>query len=180
MIVNCFYVAYNYPAAMFMLWRGFRRQWMNLVSLRIHGCEPGQQVGWLDRLHGYVKSTLGGTVMGERLLTVASWGVYLIWTLMASEALDVIEVVIWFGFGIEWIKEDRDLGRSLMESEQRKTEDSWGFGQLVPVILLFLPIMQFAESYANHCYAEARERELRDMRRNWITLPNSDNRVKTI
>ncbi len=94
---------------------------------------------------------------------VGSKGViYLVWAFVSSETVGVIEVIIWFGLGIKWAMEDGDVGHGVMDAQQRKIEDSWGFGQLVPLIFLFLPFMQFTESYANHRYDGAREEELRD------------------
>ncbi len=178
MIVNCFYVVYNYTPALFMLWRRFRRWWMDLVSLRIHpGNGHPRELGWMSRLQErwrLVDSTLKSTTVGRMVSRSPTWAIIslcvslaqralfsLVWAFVSSEVVGVIEMITWFGLGIRWAMEDRDVGHGLMDAEQRKTEDSWGFGQLVPLIFLFLPFMQFTESYANYRYDEAREEELR-------------------
>ena len=181
MIICCFYVVYNYPAALSMLWRRFRRWWMDLVNLRIHpGNGPPRGIGWvgikLQKRWRLAESMLKNTAAGRVAWMRTAWTVislcaslvkkalyYGVWTMMASEALSFIEVVIWLGLGIKWAMEDRDVGHTFMRREQRKIEDSWGFGQLLPLIFLFLPFIQFAESYASHCYEEARGQELTNM-----------------
>ncbi|KAK0625943.1 hypothetical protein B0T14DRAFT_561897 [Immersiella caudata] len=182
MIVNIFYIVHNYPVALFMLSRQLRRLWVDSIGQHIH------RVGFLDDLGGRLARGFCSVLMstntptGGELSTVsalwmsmwragpvkflARWILHSIWTILSSELFDFIEVAVWFSLGVWWIRGDRDYGHELMDDTQRATEDSWGFGQLVPWFLLFLPLMQFFESYAAYSYEDACEKDLRERRKN--------------
>ncbi|KAK5654465.1 hypothetical protein OQA88_7093 [Cercophora sp. LCS_1] len=95
MIVNIFYVFYNYPLAILMLSRSLRKRWMGFASESIH------RVGGLEKLQARLTDAVK-----PQLVNLPG-------------------------------------GKVLQEAE-----NSWGFGQVVPWALLFLPFMQFMESYA--------------------------------
>ncbi|KAK4455259.1 hypothetical protein QBC34DRAFT_340669 [Podospora aff. communis PSN243] len=188
MAVNIFYVCYDYPVALFMLSRHLRKLWVDNVGRRIHKMSKSgiQRVGFSDELGEQPVKALRSVWVGpdtptggelsapsairatiwraQRVRLLLKWAPYGIWTVLSSELFGVTEVAIWFGLGVWWIKGDRDEGHKLMDEAQRKTEDSWGFGQLVPWFLFFLPFMQFFESYAAYSYETACEKELRDRR----------------
>ena len=54
--------------------------------------------------------------------------------------------VLWFVFGIIWLLSDRVSGAEMMDESSTSTQ-SWGFGQLVPMFLLFLPIVTVLEIF---------------------------------
>ncbi|KAK0651134.1 hypothetical protein B0T16DRAFT_442686 [Cercophora newfieldiana] len=181
MVVNIFYVVYNYPVALFMLSRRLRQWWVDRASLRIH------RIAFLDDLGDRVVRGLRSVLMrvdlpAGRTLSVSAalgasiwrarpisflirWIPHCLWTILSSELLGFVEVVVWFSLGLWWVRGDRDYGHKLMDEAQRQTEDSWGFGQLVPWFLLVLPFMQFFESYATYSYEEACEKELKERRK---------------
>lgn len=83
---------------------------------------------------------------------IAAWTVILniriyvlkpIWYLLASEFEGVIEQAVWFVLGIYWTLSDRYWGHYEMDTDEIVAEDSWGFGQFVPVVLLLIPLLQF-------------------------------------
>jgi hypothetical protein len=176
MIVNIFYVAYNYPVALFMLSRGLRRCWVDLVSRHVHKVDFLDDLG--SRLMGGLcwvlmdphvehEITPGGALLAavwhaRPVQLLAKWLPYYFWALLLSELLGFVEVVVWFCLGIWWMRDDRDSGHGIMDETQQHTEDAWGFGQLVPLFLLFLPFLQFFESYAAYSLEDARNRENRE------------------
>jgi len=174
MIVNIFYVVYNYPVAFFVLSRTLRRLWMERVSRRIH------QGTFLDGprtrpVRGLLPVSKGTSVGGKLPATAAlreiarragpivfivKWILYSVWTLLSSELLNFVEVGVWYSLEIGWNRDDRNSGQQLMELPQRYIEDAWGFGQLMPLFLLILPFMRFFESYA--AYSCEQERLVRE------------------
>lgn len=60
----------------------------------------------------------------------------------------LIEMTLWFTCGAYQLIRDRKYGHSIMQD--LSVEDTTGFGQLVPLCLLALPLMQIAESHARH------------------------------
>lgn len=181
MIVNIFYVVYRYPLALLMLSRRLRRCWMDLASKPII-----HHLGWRDELQTRLRNGLRSALMdvpGGRavLLVPAALGItvwragpisfllktvaYGVWTLLSSEMFSFVEVTIWFGLGIVSLLQDRASGHSLAQDSDDPTlgENEWGFGQLVPWLLLFLPVMQFFESYATYSYDAACPRELKEL-----------------
>lgn len=72
-----------------------------------------------------------------------------IWYLLASEIFEVGERIAWVGLGIKWVVDDRERGHGMLHDEA-VTEDTIGFGQLVPILLLALPVMAFLEA----CYCD--------------------------
>lgn len=178
MILNIFYIAYNYPVALFMLSRTLRQWWMEKVSRHMH------EIGFLDDLRARLvrgllsvseKTPTGEELSASTALRETAWRAgpvrflvkripYCVWTFLSSELLDFVEVGVWFSLGVSWMRGDRDYGhygQGMMDQTQRHIEDAWGFGQLVPLFLLILPFMQFFESYAAYCFEE----ELRDRKK---------------
>ena len=56
----------------------------------------------------------------------------------------------WVGLGIKWVVDDRERGHGIMLHDEAVTEDTISFGQLVPILLLALPVMAFLEA----CYCD--------------------------
>ncbi|KAJ2975046.1 hypothetical protein NUW58_g8468 [Xylaria curta] len=74
----------------------------------------------------------------------------LFWCFWASETWSIMTQIIahWFGYN-SW-SSDRAKGQDLMTEEQVDKENELSFGQLVPLLLLLLLLMQFLESAAEH------------------------------
>lgn len=83
-------------------------------------------------------------------LAFRSFVIYPIWCFLASEFVSILEMIAWFALGINWTTTDRARAHdpTIMLPKEADDEESWGFGQLVPVILLLLPVVQFIESFS--------------------------------
>ncbi|KAH7130407.1 hypothetical protein B0J11DRAFT_523121 [Dendryphion nanum] len=64
-----------------------------------------------------------------------------------SATLELAFMFIWFGANIYWIVVDKLDAKTWMFDKEWKRENDWGFGQIVPVVLLMLPLMTFAETW---------------------------------
>jgi len=177
LIVNFFYVLYNYPVAVAVLSTTVRDLWMDVASSRIHAGKPLQWKKVWDKLKetgaripgGKTSETARSGVWWRRYSKIAKAtgmaarrALWLIWVFLASETWDVIEVGAWFVLGVIWIFEHRQGGHEIMAAAggaEARVEDSMGFGQLLPIFLLILPLIQFWESYAKHsAESEVRKR----------------------
>lgn len=69
-----------------------------------------------------------------------------LWYLVASETEAVLEQMAWYGVGVWSTIGDRAYGHELMGSDESALEKGWGFGQLVPLLLLLLPVLQLLAS----------------------------------
>lgn len=69
-----------------------------------------------------------------------------------SEFFELIEMMAWFSVNCHWVSQNRQaassvFGYSSQGRKERAKEDEWGFGQVVPVLLLMLPAMTFMSAY---------------------------------
>ncbi|KAH7310892.1 hypothetical protein B0I35DRAFT_439855 [Stachybotrys elegans] len=138
MWVDFFYVFYNYVPSILLLIRRFRLLWMDKYRSR-----------FLDA-RGQREGEGGASVWGKPPGTLYYIGIVVrtIWYIIASEFMGFAEMVFWFVWGAYWIFDTRRNGRLLMKDPDEENE--LGFGQLFPLILLGLPIVQFTDSYAKH------------------------------
>ena len=136
LIVNLSLILYSYPLALVGLFGLTRSAWMKVR----------RDVRAWDKNDENVVRKLAGRPVYRALSTV----VLGIWYLLASEIFEVGEQIAWFGLGIKWVVDDRRRGHGIMLHDEAVTEDTIGFGQLVPILLLALPIMSFLEA----CYCE--------------------------
>jgi hypothetical protein len=58
-----------------------------------------------------------------------------------SYFIDVIFNIFWWVFGLVSLLSDRINGQSNMEEEDKPVENQWGFGQVIPMFLILLPMM---------------------------------------
>ena len=65
---------------------------------------------------------------------------------LTSLIISPIEQILWLAFALAWGTTRLFFTRSIAEQDTFK-ENTWGFGQLIPVILLALPILSIGESY---------------------------------
>jgi len=68
---------------------------------------------------------------------------------LASDVFSVLELTVWFALGCYWTVDDRQKGEAVIASEEKEAEGRLGFGQLVPICLLLLPLFQLLGSYAS-------------------------------
>ncbi|KUI72455.1 hypothetical protein VM1G_07645 [Cytospora mali] len=71
------------------------------------------------------------------------------WSLILRVALTLsLNVMLfyirWTSAYVDW--DSKSKGHSTMGVEESSLEDTWGFGQLVPLLLLTLPVLQWLES----------------------------------
>jgi hypothetical protein len=69
-----------------------------------------------------------------------------------SEFIELLEMMAWFCANCYWVSQNRALAKDIFgntESGRKELakESEWGFGQIVPVLLLMLPIMTFIGTY---------------------------------
>ena len=59
------------------------------------------------------------------------------------------EQILWLAFALAWGTMNLSITRSYVDEVESDTsgENTWGFGQVFPVILLALPMLSIAESY---------------------------------
>jgi hypothetical protein len=88
---------------------------------------------------------------------VLHWALFLLWDFLSSDWLSTVQFTFWFMWGCFMLIGDRILGHREMSAEQAAGEDRIGFGQLVPLVLLLLPLMALMDSYAHHSREKARE-----------------------
>ena len=73
-----------------------------------------------------------------------------------STFVSVIFDLLWFTFGLWTVVQDRYYGRLYMDDSEVTVENSWGFGQLVPMFLVLLPIIAVWDTWysmiAPACY----------------------------
>lgn len=126
MAVSFFYILWTYPIAIFMLFRYLRIWWIDHMRDKVIG---------KDDVPDFRSK-------GPRFVFL------FIWYYFSSEIICVLEVCVWFSLGIWWLQMDRVVGHNAMDPLERIAEGTWGFGQLLPLFLLILPITQFFVSYA--------------------------------
>lgn len=95
------------------------------------------------RLPENVVTTIKRTWVGRSIVRGIEW----ILILLLSSTWTVFEQLVWFSIGTWVLYSDLSWGRSLLSKEQLQIEKEWGFGQLVPLLLLMLPFMNAAQAY---------------------------------
>lgn len=82
------------------------------------------------------------------------------WYALSSEATMLIVMVIWFGVGCESVKSHRAIGQAIMSNEEKAKEAETGFGQLVPIFFLILPIIAFTDAYNGQSLSTQRKTQI--------------------
>jgi hypothetical protein len=77
-----------------------------------------------------------------------------------SEILELLEMLAWFIVNCYWVFQNRQnaasvYGTSRKGLQERAKEDEWGFGQIVPLLLLMLPVMVFSSTYQGTLHLRA-------------------------
>uniref|UniRef100_L2FQJ9 Uncharacterized protein n=1 Tax=Colletotrichum fructicola (strain Nara gc5) TaxID=1213859 RepID=L2FQJ9_COLFN len=182
MIVNMVMMGYFYGVRIFMSSRTGRIFWMDHVRSRLIDNQT-QQFNILQPEAVFVARWTENTAW--RWCKAAFRGV---WYFFASEVETIVGLMAYFSFGIQAVVDDRRIGHSEMEQDEKDEENSLMFSQLVPIFLLIIPFMGLFESYARHSVAdrERRSKELDELdhdgpqrRAHRLARPPSCNSVAT-
>jgi hypothetical protein len=74
-----------------------------------------------------------------------------IWkVVLFSSPRTAIFVQVFWSFGLAMLSLDR-WGRAQNSVSDQETEDQWGFWQLLAVVILFLPLFPFLETWSGEC-----------------------------
>lgn len=159
LIAEVILVVYGYTNALMPLSVSTRRisnAFVRMVDYLYGNLEPSPEniwAFWLRPLH-------------LALYKLVFWTVELV----DSNLGNIVYEVVWFTLGIQNVFADRELGALLMLSTGAN-EDGWGFGQVVPLLLLALPVFSAMEIFfgtfrdlcANYSYIELRnDRKFKD------------------
>ena len=159
MCVNIFYIAWSYPPQIFLLIREFRVFWIQPRLTR-------------QSMKSVAPRTLRDLVRrGPKFLLL------LCWYFFASETVAVLEISVWFSLGLWWLVSDRKNGHSAMDPSEKGAENALGFGQLVPIFLLLIPILQFFESFAKPLPDSSPDNEQPGIHQLTESIPSSGSRV---
>lgn len=83
------------------------------------------------------------------LYEVAYTVVQTVFHIITSSAWSVLVMqTFWFAYGNWGVWSDRAYARTYMEGD----EDKWGFGQLVPLLLIGLPLLSIMDNYYGQCH----------------------------
>lgn len=150
MIANLVLLLFWFPTSIMFMFRTFATAWVFRIR---HHVVDDKGRSYKGLIYNSQKSapnnntqtvTRGGV---QRAVTLFSRYAYVsLWYLLASEAKDVAEQMAWFGMGVWSLLTDRRYGHQVMGNEETGIENSWGFGQLVPLLLLLVPLLQLLES----------------------------------
>ncbi|PVH84507.1 hypothetical protein DL98DRAFT_611259, partial [Cadophora sp. DSE1049] len=134
LIVNLVLIFYSYPVALIGLFGLTRSAWMK-VRRDVQAWDKNDDNPARGLVGFQIYKALRAVLLG-------------VWYFLASEIFEVGFQIAWFGLGIKWVIDDRKRGHDIMSNDEAATEDTIGFGQLVPILLLALPVMSFLEA----CY----------------------------
>ncbi|CEL04951.1 hypothetical protein ASPCAL06074 [Aspergillus calidoustus] len=132
MVANFVLVLWEYPRRCLMLW-------------------PSAWEIWLDRLRHRVVDDKSITRLAAGTSKLPLWRRLFncVWYVLASETLDVlVGGIVWFSLGVWWIYYDRNYMYSVSPAEESEKENIVdGFGQLVPLLVLGVPLLQAIHTY---------------------------------
>ncbi|KAL2073276.1 hypothetical protein VTL71DRAFT_10600 [Oculimacula yallundae] len=131
MATNLAWFQLQYPLALIRLFAATRKQWMN-TRWKIQGLDKRVK----DRIRNLVVQPF------MYRCKASLW----LWYIASSELFEVLFQVSWFSLGRSWVHEDRKRGHDLMTLQEVGTEDKLGLGQLLPILLLALPVMSILET----------------------------------
>jgi hypothetical protein len=136
MVVDLILILSSYPRALCPLFRTSTRAWDWLYNLVAAADKSAK-----NRLSKY-HITLSTIYSG--LSKLALW-ILVFWE---SLAWAITEQIFWYGIGIWSLWSDLQQGRPGLAD---KSENLWGFGQLLPLMLLILPGLTAWEVYDGKC-----------------------------
>ncbi|KIM19575.1 hypothetical protein M408DRAFT_334344 [Serendipita vermifera MAFF 305830] len=101
------------------------------------------------------------------LFRVFGW----IYFIFCSMPVEMTAQTVWFCIGTWWTFKDVRLGQSLM-SENKELD--WGFGQIVPILLLMLPIMGAVQAWYDQVKDRGAVQEWSDLIKHQILSKNAN------
>lgn len=138
-VISFVFILVEYPVELFMLWTPGRVYWMNHLRPKLID-EQSLEIGGRPAHEKPHQKESSARKAFRRLLLG-------LWYLVSSETGNVVVQIVWHGLGYWWLFSDRTLGQSeWMTADQAAEENGLSFGQLVPLLLLLLLIMQLLES----------------------------------
>lgn len=138
-ILSCTTVLIGFSATIRRIWLTRVRSLM--VVSRDHRTAGPASTG---TIWSCCKSAKWTTVQSIRMYVLTP-----IWYIFASEFEDLVEQLVWFILGILWTLSDRYWGHYEMDPDEIVAEDTWGFGQIVPLVLILIPLLQFIVTLEN-------------------------------
>ncbi|OCL08074.1 hypothetical protein AOQ84DRAFT_407616 [Glonium stellatum] len=136
MIVNIFLLCWGYPVQILNIFKFSRQGWLN-CKVRINHIHMRVLKALRDNLFFWLYWVVVGAFR-------------LLWAFLGSTFAEILQQIAWFIVGVVSVIGDRKWGHGVMSQwseTEAQTEDSLGFGQLVPLLLLVLPFMMMAEAY---------------------------------
>jgi len=104
---------------------------------------------------GESKAVAGGNIVLSFIGLVLLGIVWLImgffFLMIDSYFVAAIFDIFWFAFGLFNLILDRNYGQSFIDPDDIVLENQWGFGQVVPMLLVLLPIMTAWEVWYGMC-----------------------------
>jgi hypothetical protein len=133
LIAYVLFIVYGYTAALVPLFAPTKRLWKafhKAIKVLYKKLEPGSSNPWQYWLRG--------------LHTELGWLARFVYEVFSSNFLSIIFGIVWFLLGVENLLIDREYGAALLKSAGRD-ENAWGFGQVVPLLLVALPLFLAGE-----------------------------------
>jgi hypothetical protein len=135
-VSNFAVIFYLYPPLIFQIFPVAREFWLEQIRDKLTHWDRD----WLTPL------------MEKNVFTYAihygGYGLFAcVWYFLASEAIRVAQLICWFAMGVYWLMIDRRAGREQMSEDEIRKEDAMGFGQLVSLLLLLIPLLTLIESH---------------------------------
>lgn len=137
----------SYPVALIGTSTTVRAVWLSRVRHRLIDHRACEAVGG-----GTTGCSGGGGKGGGDSVVSRAWSacrrcvLLPVWYFFSSETENVLEQIGWFIITVYWTAVDRAHGHTVLDEEQIEHENEWGFGQIVPLVLLLIPFLEFIES----------------------------------
>jgi len=145
-IVNTFFVLWSYPPAIVQNIPIVLRIWLRL---------RGKIQQWHDDVLRGPNSRLKANAVLKEIYLLLAYAIIWGWNFFASEFETVLEITGWFLYGVIGVIKDRNLaktcqfpdGTPCMSQDEWEKQNQFGFGQLMPLFLLALPVLTFIEAW---------------------------------
>jgi hypothetical protein len=114
--------------------------------------------GRIRAFNNEVGTRLAGYVILLKIYDIIRCIAVCCWYWICSEFAELLESTVWFIANCYWVVGDRALdvyGDSALGKKEQAKENYWGFGQIVPLLLLMLPVMTFIATWHGRCHSAA-------------------------
>ncbi|KAL8870771.1 MAG: hypothetical protein Q9174_003261 [Haloplaca sp. 1 TL-2023] len=157
MFINLFLLVFGYTTAIARL---YRSTWLDEmlynrpVDKMSKACTRLKDKRTVMRTKGRLQTFIALTlIFPEEKIVSSTKKVFVVFvTVLSSLTANFILDIVWFALGLVDIIDDRNID----PEETDGNENAWGFGQIVPVLLLFSIVLTFKELYERQ---QERERE---------------------